>query len=128
MNLRGLNKSLKLAASYLILGGGTLYGQGVLLTAGQDYFIDIPSLHYVGINPFPPLPNYDTRVTLNFSNNLLDPTDLFTLTFYETWDPVHSVSVFNLTHGLGDSASALTFEVLVRLCQIRSDPLLRNSL
>jgi len=83
--------------SKLILGGLLISmelgvnAQGVLISPGNDYTINIPSLDYIGPDP---QPGYFPQVTVIFTNNWLDPGENIRVSFYEQSNPGTPVSSF----------------------------------
>jgi len=80
----------------LLFSKGPAHSQGVLVSPGNVVQIDIPSLPYSGPSP---QPDYVDEVKPVFTNDLLDPGEVFSLAFYETGNTNSPVSSFTVTNG-----------------------------
>jgi len=107
MNLYCFRIVMKITVLYLFSGTAEAFSQGVLITAGQDYAIDIPFLNYSGPGS---IPGFSPGIKIVFTNDLFDAGESFSVEFFKTSYPNTPLSSF--TAFALDSSPRSLFEVI----------------
>jgi formylglycine-generating enzyme required for sulfatase activity len=89
----------------LLLLASSAYSQGVSISPGHDYTLNILGLDYIGPSPEP---GYVPEVKIVFTNDILVYGEQLVVNLYENSNPSSPVSNYNLSPNAGQSIQSFT--------------------